>query len=65
MDVGTFVKSRRAYGLAFSILFDPKTQNLIYEKSRGKPIESADNEEVLFGTHANFKEETIKEIKGF
>jgi hypothetical protein len=29
---------------------------LIYEKSRGKDIEPVDDEDVLFGTHANFKE---------
>jgi hypothetical protein len=33
MDVGTFIKARRAYGLAFSILFDEKSRRLIYEKA--------------------------------
>lgn len=63
MDVLTFVKTRRAYGLAFSVLFDEKSRRLIFEKSRGKPIEPVSDEEVLFGTHACFKEEVIKEIK--
>jgi len=63
MDIGTFIKTRRAYGLAFSVLFDKKSQRLIYEKSRGKPIEPVSDEEVLFGSYANFKEDVIKEIK--